>query len=1577
MSLHKLTAGDGYTYLTRQVAAADASSRGRQTLGDYYAEKGESPGRWVGAGAVTLGVAGIVAEPQMVALFGEGRHPDADRVQADLLAAGERISAALRATQLGRPFAQFAPTSAWPQRLAQALGDHNVSRGRPQRDPVSAEDRATVRTELARRMFEEQHGRAPADTRELSGFIARVSRPAHVAVAGYDLTFSPVKSVSTLWAIAPREISEVIAEAHRSAVEDAVRWLESEAAFTRVGAAGVRQVDVQGLIGAAFVHRDSRAGDPDLHTHVAISNKVQTVDGRWLALDGRVLYKANVAASERYNTRLESELGSRLGLRFAPRRGADPSKRHVREVVGVDDRLNALWSRRRQSIDARRAELTADFQHDHGRPPTAAESISLAEQANLDTRGVKHEPRSLADQRDTWRAEARTLLGRRDLASMVARAVPSQVAAVALDSGVDVDAVALRVANAVSERRATWQTWHLRAEAERQLRPLASLRPDIDALVESVVERAGGGDISIPLRAPEAVVEPAQLQRRSGESVYAVHGSQLFTSAAVLAAERRILAAARRDDGRRIDERFVTGAIEARASDGLILNTGQTTLVHALAASGARVQLALAPAGTGKTTAMKALAKAWRESGGTVVGLAPSAAAASELAASIGFRADTIDKLVWHVRRPDARTLDWIEDIDDTTLIVIDEAGMASTANLDATIGFALSRGASVRLVGDDRQLAAVAAGGVLRDIQSDIGAVTLQEVVRFTHSAEGSVSLALRQGDRSAIGFYLDHGRVHAGTPDTVMATAYDAWTTDRAHGLDSLMLAPRVEQVAVLNAQARADRLSATGTDGPSVLLADGTEVSEGDTIISRRNERRLPLGHTDFVRNGYRWTVRSVHGDGAVDAVQRGTGKTVQLPPAYVGEWVRLGYATTIHGAQGITVDTAHTVVDPTMTRDLLYVAATRGRERNEFHVPVVADGGEHEVIRPETTSPRTAAELLSTIVERDGSQVSAMTSLDEINDPRARLAAEVGKYQDAVTVAAEQAIGGEGLQRLEYGAEWIAPGVTDAPAWPTLRARLAIMELSSGDALQRLGQAKAERRIDGADDVAALLEWRLADAATTDVGPMSWLQGHGFVGDERWATYLDGVSDTVSELVDEVRTLSRTWALPGAAGRPRWVLAVPEDAPSSLVGDVAVWRAALAVEDTDLRLTGARQFGGRALAAQHALDARLDTADRRGDGGDTVRWADLGREVGQGVVDDPYWTVLAQHLSRMERAGLDVDPLVRSAAVGQLPDELPAAALWWRIAAHLSPDVAAAPMGGTGTAVTPSWEPQLVQALGAGRVAELHVDPMWPALVAASDRALRAGWDVGELYRGGQHGDAEALLWRIGATTDLEPVDLEQLPPDPAEDLAPADLHLVGLEQQPAAPQERAQPRVRALAELKQELAAARANLRQLEHDVMRDQGPNMTALRPMLLELRREADRMAPLLAERSFAQSDAFDADVQVALAKSAVRERGDPTSPDELTSALGRAETLAVEVHSYVIELEAMVSEELAGAREDPAATAETAFGAARELDAMVLGAARRDVDSLDAGVFRAGLAGPTLDLEHQQGPDSVSRAR
>src|SRR5688500_10088622 len=423
MSLHNLTAGSGYDYLTRQVAALDATDKGRTGLASYYSERGESPGVWVGSGMAGidgLDVGDPVTAEQMRALFGCGLHPLAElrlqQLEGPNLTGGDFHDV----MRLGAPFKIIDDATPFRVEVAKRVAALNAAIGEPVDASVAAAaDRARIRTQVAREFFVAEHGRAPVDARELAGQIAKSSRPRAQTVAGFDLTFSPVKSVSTLWAVAEPAVAAAIERAHQAAVQDALSFIEQQALFTRTGPQGIRQVNVRGLVAAAFTHRDSRAGDPDLHTHVAVANKVQTLDGRWLAIDGRVLFKAKVAASETYNTSLEQHLRDTLGVRFTERPGTDPAKRPIREIVGVDPRLNQRWSTRRAHINTRRGELAIQFQHDHCRPPSPVEALHLAQQATLETRNAKHEPRSLAEQRTTWLSEAALLGGRGAVTSMV------------------------------------------------------------------------------------------------------------------------------------------------------------------------------------------------------------------------------------------------------------------------------------------------------------------------------------------------------------------------------------------------------------------------------------------------------------------------------------------------------------------------------------------------------------------------------------------------------------------------------------------------------------------------------------------------------------------------------------------------------------------------------------------------------------------------------------------------------------------------------------------------------------------------------------------------------------------------------------------------------------------------------------------------------------------------------------------------------------------------------------------------------------------------------------------------------
>jgi ATP-dependent exoDNAse (exonuclease V) alpha subunit len=193
--------------------------------------------------------------------------------------------------------------------------------------------------------------------------------------------------------------------------------------------------------------------------------------------------------------------------------------------------------------------------------------------------------------------------------------------------------------------RSTWQMWHVRAEVERQVRtadvPIEQAGVLVDLLIDEVLDRR-----SIAMAAPaDNIEEPEVLRRVDGSSVYTVACADLYPSQRILDAERRLLATAARRDGSAVDVSAVDLALLEMAANGTAADAGQASLVRQMCISGARLQLAIAPAGAGKTTAMRALTLAWTQDGGQVIGLAASAAAAAVLAEQTGNRADTLAKL--------------------------------------------------------------------------------------------------------------------------------------------------------------------------------------------------------------------------------------------------------------------------------------------------------------------------------------------------------------------------------------------------------------------------------------------------------------------------------------------------------------------------------------------------------------------------------------------------------------------------------------------------------------------------------------------------------------------------------------------------------------------------------------------------------------------------------------------------------------------------------------------------------------------------------------------------------------------
>ncbi|MFD6392259.1 MobF family relaxase [Nocardia sp. NPDC060259] len=1304
-TVHKVAAGNGYEYYLRKTAANDRTARGRASLADYYNEHGEAPGTWHGTGLSALGITegSEVSEDQMRNLFGAGMHPNAEqvreRVETQHLNAGIRPAEAARraekATKLGNRYAVYTTVSDYRRAKGQAYRDYNIGAGACVTAHIPDDIRARIRTEAAKTMFTTEYKRPPLDARELSGWIAKNTRPDRTAVAGFDFTFSAVKSVAVLWAIGTPEIRAIIEGAIRHALNEALTWLEDNALFTRLGRNGVRQVDVQGMIAATFEHRDSRAGDPDFHIHVLISNRVLTSDGKWRTIDGKILYEGTVTASEIFDTRVEHHLEVALGMRFETRPDRTPDQVRVRDIVGVPLELIQHWSQRAAAITDRLDTLTAQWQAKFGHEPGPGQVHDLAQRATLETRPKKHAPGSRAEQFAAWRAEAEELLGGSDAVdAILPRVLAAPAPARPVPDQAFITHVTDQVLAAVSERRATWREFNLRAEVERQIRGTVAPE-DWSCVADQVVMQALSPNSAVARGDPDVTEEPGLravptwLRRHDGTPMHTRANSQIYTTESVLADEAELIALSVETSGRILNPAHILNAVDAynNAHPDEPLNPGQIRVIESFATAGLFVHTANAPAGTGKTTAMAVLTTAWQSSGGTVLGMAPTAAAAAVLGDSIGTRAETVDKLL-HVidaHRPAAMTGEhlpflpqWVLDIDHTTLVIVDEHVTVPTAKRLQLLRYLTGRGATVRCIGDDQQLSAIDAGGVHADMAhaSPAPETTLTEVVRFAHRGEALASKGLREGDPTALAWYLDNGRIHAGHMGSVYDDTYQAWAADTANGSDAVMLAPTHDIVSALNVRARAHRIAHSDPRtrpaiDAHVFLGDGLVASVGDTVRTRRNDPRLRLSDHDWVRNGYTWTIREVHSDESVTVIRREHGRDtadiVRLPGEYVRDHLHLGYAATIDSAQGITADSCHVALSGRESRQQFYVAMTRGRQTNHAYIATALDGAEGDIYTVDAHYPRTAVEHLTHVLDRDGTRKSAHTELRDALDPARRIGRAVDIYLDTLGMTAENVIGIRRLETIDRIAEGLVPGLTDSPAYSVLRQHLAMLALSGADPITELRTAITARELDTVTDPAAVLDWRLDTSGNHSAGPgpLAWTPGLPTTATETTdpATLapVHARERIVAELAQQVSNAARAWT-PGTA--PKWARPLIGRDPE-LLADLAIWRAGLHVSEADHRPTGPTRHSAIERAHQQRLQRRILEAD-----GNTRlpqhRWAATVDRIDPRISTDPTWPVIATHIDAAAQAGIDIEHQLTEAGRTQpLPDEMPAAALWTRL------------------------------------------------------------------------------------------------------------------------------------------------------------------------------------------------------------------------------------------------------------------------------------------------------------------------
>jgi len=730
-------------------------------------------------------------------------------------------------------------------------------------------------------------------------------------VHGFDLTFCTPKSVSLVRALRGDDVlSKAIADAHTTAIAEAMEYLTVHAGYTRIHNPHNGEKDLvrlPGLAAIAYQHETSRCGDPHLHTHVIVPNRQARADGVMVSIDGTSLYHEARAAGMIYQATLRRELHHSLGLEWAD---VDPAT-GMAELAGVDRDTITAWSRRSTQLREWAAHnLTLVDQ------PLTATQLAAAQKA---TRPTKPEELAWAQLVAQWRADARGLhLDRAPFDA--ARAARRAAARTAFDT-----ARLLAAANTID--KAAFTRADLIEILGAQL-PVHSERTPRD-LLESAVD-----DVAVRLTAPRAAHQR--------------EGYERFTLDAILREEAAVLDL--------VDARNNRAMLWIKQEDTAHLSTDQKRVVESIGRSPWLVQPLSAPAGAGKTTSLRALcAAAHRRFGGTTLVLAPTGKAVDvAVREGAGDQGYTIAKALQLLR-------DNTLELGPHTLVVVDEAAMVGTTDLCRLLTATTEAGAKTVLVGDDHQLAPVKArGGMFAQLCADLPWTQhLSAVWRMRDPDERSASLALRNGGpasvRRAVGWYRTHDRLHCGDQIAMAADALTAYNADISAGKDALLLCDTVEMTDALNQRLHHDTVD---PDAPTVTGARGHRIAVGDLILTRYNDATVPLRNTEPalaehspVRNGQRWHVTHVNPDNnRIIARRLGDHTLGAFSGDYVRDHITHGYALTVHSAQGATADTTHAILSENATRALTYVAMTRGRDTNTAYISQRDTGHRH---MPEST------------------------------------------------------------------------------------------------------------------------------------------------------------------------------------------------------------------------------------------------------------------------------------------------------------------------------------------------------------------------------------------------------------------------------------------------------------------------------------------------------------------------------------------------------------------------------------------------------------------------------------------------
>jgi len=1133
----RISGGYSPEYLLKEVAT------GRESYYTGAVAEGEPPGRWWGAGAERLGLSGLVDAQDMRAIYERYLDPRAEGFKNP-----EKWEEMATLGHTGRAY----------------KSEDDLYAAALEREPgASAERRAELRTE--------------------AGKAARHN------VAFFDMTFSVQKSVTLLHTAF--EAEEVKARAagdeegaaawgeYRRAVEDAIwagnnaglSYMQDRAGYTRTGhhggAAG-RWADAHEWTVASFFQHDSRDHDPQLHIHNAILNRVQGPDGQWITLDGRSMFRWRAAGAAVAERTTEERLTHALGMVVATR----PDGK-AREVVGVSQQAMSLISTRRHAVTAKAGELIEAFETRHGRAPNGLERERLSQQATLMTRAAKsHTGESREQMLD--RIDAR-IRGDVDggLAGVAQAALAAREHGPAAQEWSPSAVIETALAD-VQARKAGWTEADLISTLNAALPDYLGTPDgqDVAKLLDQLATDAVRYATSLDTARPGDEHLPAHLRLANGDSAYQAPGARLYATPDHVRTERALLAATTAGGATALRHEVAQRLLGGLAEGGTELGVDQAAAVRGVLTSGAKVETLVGPAGTGKSFVVGAIARGWTDpvtTGGSVeegvprrvFGLATSQIATEVLTAE-GLNARNVAAWLAAQNRlttgpgaggPRSTGDDESLRLHAGDLVVVDESAMTDTAALAAIHARVDAAGAKLLLVGDHKQLAAVGAGGGMDLIASSGARYELTEARRFSNEWERGASLRLRAGDDTVLRDYHHHGRLlDSGTAEQAEQSAARAWLGDTLAGRRSLLLVDTNEQAARVSAAIRAElvRLGQVQEHGVALGL-QGTVAGVGDLVEARKLDWTITgyEGNRRHAINREHYRVQAVRPDGALEvAVVEGRtvdgdvlGEHLVLPPQYVAEHLALGYASTVHAAQGGTVDTTHTVVTARTGPAALYVGMSRGRDTNTAHVTTwtgvddPAQGTDAHTLHRDPVA--VLARTLDTGDQADAANRSAVATATEA-------AADAG----SVRTAAELLADASHLAATERTATWLDQLTDSGAISPADRARIAAedgaasltrilrrAELAGHDPQQVLTGAVDGRSFDGLRNLSNGIYTRIRHDYADRLDPVgeSFTDWVPRVDNPEWAAYLSALAEAADiravELGQEAGDQAAPWAV----------------------------------------------------------------------------------------------------------------------------------------------------------------------------------------------------------------------------------------------------------------------------------------------------------------------------------------------------------------------------------------------------------------------------------------------------------------